>query len=93
MTDAVRVEVVQSVEGLSHDKGGLRFSQMLLLRDEEEKFTACTQPKLKWQGNQHGVSHNLSRRYYLLCDQEADAFGFPRLVQFDDIWMVLSKHK
>ena len=31
----------------------------------------------------------MSSELNLLCDQEADAFSFPRLMQLDDIRMVL----
>ena len=42
MADAVRVQVVEGVEGLAHHKGRLRLRQVLTLRDEEEKFTTFT---------------------------------------------------
>ena len=43
MADAISVQVVERVEGLSHDQGRLRFSQVLALRNVEEKFAALTQ--------------------------------------------------
>lgn len=38
VANAVRMKIVQGVEGLSHDARGLHLRQMLLLRDVEEKF-------------------------------------------------------
>ena len=45
MADFVVMQIAESIEGLAHDACGLCFGQMLLLSDEEEKFTTFTQPK------------------------------------------------
>ena len=47
VTDFVVMQVAESIESLAHDKGGLCFSQVLLLSDEEEKFTTFTEPKFE----------------------------------------------
>ena len=47
VTDFVVMQVAESIESLAHDKSGLCFSQVLLLSDEEEKFTTFTEPEMK----------------------------------------------
>ena len=43
MADAISVQVVERIKSLTHDQGRLRFSQVLALRDVEEKLAALTQ--------------------------------------------------
>ena len=45
VADFVVMQVAESIESLAHDKSGLCFSQVLLLSDEEEKFTTFTEPR------------------------------------------------
>ena len=51
MADAVRVQIVEGVEGLSHHKSGLSLCQMLSLCDEEKQFSTITQSILTQKGD------------------------------------------
>lgn len=66
VANTIRVQVVESVEGLAHDEGCLSLGQMLPLGDEKEQFTSLAK----------------------LCHKEADALGFPSLVELDDVGMI-----
>ena len=45
VADSVRVQIVQRIECLSHDKCSLGLSQVFTLCDKEEEFTALAQSK------------------------------------------------
>ncbi len=45
VADFIVMQIAESIESLAHDKSGLCFSQVLLVSDEEEKFTTFTEPK------------------------------------------------
>ena len=45
MANAISMQVVQSIESLSHNECTLGLSQMLALRDKEEELATLTQSK------------------------------------------------
>ena len=71
VADAISVQIVERIEGLSHDERSLGLGQMFTLSDEEEKFSAFTQSKKKrgvknkWNHSLKRSAHNLSRRLKL----------------------------
>ena len=99
VADAIGVQVVESVEGLSHNECRLSLSQVLSLCNVEEKlatFAQSNQVYSKFREShatmeKDNLAEDPIKELNLLSDKEADSLCLPSLMQLDNIRVVLEK--